>query len=359
MSKGTKRPLTQVEPIAQLIADRLRPYCERIEIAGSIRRRKRLVSDIELVVIPKFEERIVTPAGFFEPAKTTQVNLLWEYLDQLMAEEKIAHPASQAWGQAYRKFTLTTARGETHKVDVFTCAKENWGNTFLIRTGSAEFSQWMVTPRAKGGALPDGYRQLGGMMHLNGEVVPLYEEQDWFDLCGLPFVPPMERIKFGLGLMPSPTTAPIPAHGLPELALSIKQPWLFCITDGEKRVENRSWKPPASVMGQRIALHASAKHEEAWSYLEACKLTGRHIGEAEFARGAIVATAVVAGYVHVRDDGMIVEKVGDHSAVAAYDPTSDPWLVGKYGWILADVQKLPEPIPAKGSLNLWPTARIR
>src|ERR1044071_2059762 len=35
----------------------LEDYCERIEIAGSLRRKRPLVSDIELVFIPKMEER--------------------------------------------------------------------------------------------------------------------------------------------------------------------------------------------------------------------------------------------------------------------------------------------------------------
>lgn len=43
---------------AFLIADELlrtlRPSCERIEIAGSIRRAKKEVKDIELIAIPKF-----------------------------------------------------------------------------------------------------------------------------------------------------------------------------------------------------------------------------------------------------------------------------------------------------------------
>ncbi len=39
--------------IAEKTKELLAPYCERIEIAGSIRRKKPEVKDIELVAIPK------------------------------------------------------------------------------------------------------------------------------------------------------------------------------------------------------------------------------------------------------------------------------------------------------------------
>lgn len=99
-------------------------------------------------------------------------------------------------------------KGEQYKVDLFSCTPENWGNTLLIRTGSAEFSQWMVTGRNNGGALPDGYGHVGGRLHQGGHIIPLYEEQDWFDICGLPFVPPAERVKFGLATSPSYSLTP-------------------------------------------------------------------------------------------------------------------------------------------------------
>lgn len=39
--------------IAEKIKAQLAPHCDRIEIAGSIRRKKPEVKDIEIVVIPK------------------------------------------------------------------------------------------------------------------------------------------------------------------------------------------------------------------------------------------------------------------------------------------------------------------
>ena len=52
MSKVSKRPFSEVLPIAQHIVDSLSPFCERIELAGSLRRKRPMVGDIEIVAIP-------------------------------------------------------------------------------------------------------------------------------------------------------------------------------------------------------------------------------------------------------------------------------------------------------------------
>lgn len=194
MSNEQKRPLKKASKIAHLLVERLRPYCERIEVAGSIRRHQAWVGDIEIVAIPKLGERTMKPAGLFSEAITEPFSLLWGRLDELMAQAKIEHAPHKSWGQLMRKFVLETAMGERYKIDLFTCTVENWGNIFLIRTGSDVFSRWMVTGRDKSGALPQGYVQKGGMMYEDGDIpIPLYEEEDWFKLCGLPFIPPEKR----------------------------------------------------------------------------------------------------------------------------------------------------------------------
>ena len=199
MSKGTKQPLAKARNIAWILVERMRPYCERIEVGGSVRRGEPWVGDIEIVVVPKMGTQITRPAGLFEPAKEEPKNLLWEYLDGLMAQGAIAHPAVKGWGNLYRKFVLTTDMGQSYKIDVFTAEMGNWGNQLLIRTGSREFSTFMVTERARGGALPAGYQHKGGWLYgPDGAVVPLYREEDWFEVCGLDFVLPAQRSQFGV-----------------------------------------------------------------------------------------------------------------------------------------------------------------
>lgn len=43
----------EVEPLAAKILTTIEPFCEKVEIAGSLRRCKGTVNDIDLVVLPK------------------------------------------------------------------------------------------------------------------------------------------------------------------------------------------------------------------------------------------------------------------------------------------------------------------
>ena len=45
------------------------------------------------------------------------------------------------------------------------------------------------------------------------------------------------------------------------LAISIRQPWAWAILKGWKKVENRTWKPPAKAVGSRVLVHAGATKE--------------------------------------------------------------------------------------------------
>lgn len=53
MSTTTKTPLAPALQVAFRLKMALTPYCERVELAGSIRRCRPQVGDIELVTIPR------------------------------------------------------------------------------------------------------------------------------------------------------------------------------------------------------------------------------------------------------------------------------------------------------------------
>lgn len=130
--------------------------------------------------------------------------------------------------------------------------------------------------------------------------------------------------------------------------LSIRQPWLYCITDGDKRTENRTWKPPSGLIGKRIGLHASITLSRQ-DVPAAARLMRANLHHADlFTRGAIVATARLAGYVRV--DGRDRYDI-DH-APKHYWPATDRWLTGPFGWILEDV-RLIRPVYVRGNQGIW------
>lgn len=182
----TKRDHSQVLPIAQTIVSRLASYCERIEIAGSLRRMAPHVGDIEIVCVPKFQEDLFGNA--------TGASLLDGYLDSLIASGKIYHGDDKKWGEKYKKFLFDTTGGHTFQVDLFIQPDPaTWGVNFMIRTGSAEFSQRMVTQRDKGGMCPPGFAFISGRLYYAGQLLETPEERDVFDALGVEWVEPHER----------------------------------------------------------------------------------------------------------------------------------------------------------------------
>lgn len=131
-------------------------------------------------------------------------------------------------------------------------------------------------------------------------------------------------------------------------ALSIKQPWLYAITDLDKRIENRTWKPPDWLLGKRIALHASKQYDNA-GRMTIKEICGGTIVPAkdDLLLGYIVATVRVIGWVNRRGFGTGLGLSLPSTLV------NDKWFFGPTGWIFDDVQKLAEPIPCQGALRLW------
>lgn len=179
MSEAIKRPYNQMRAIAAGLVERLRPACQRIEIAGSIRREKELIGDIEIVAIS-------TPLTdlFGEPTGRSQV-------DDLLSAWPISIKKN---GQKYKQFIYTgKVSGDQYTVDLFLPSAETWAVIYMIRTGSADFSRQMVTKRSMGGLMPNGLSVADGRVWLNGAVLDTPEEVDVFKLWGMDFVEPKDR----------------------------------------------------------------------------------------------------------------------------------------------------------------------
>jgi DNA polymerase/3'-5' exonuclease PolX len=181
--------LERAKRLADDLVVKLTPSCDRIEIAGSIRRGKAEVKDIEIVAEPVFED----PLTLFGDAPVTRslldkaLNVMWYHGEFVFIKN----------GPKYKQLQLVVGGGPTIKVDLFLVTPPaQWGVIQVIRTGPAEFSRWMVTPLSKGGALPDGYAVKNGCVVHHGQVQcaqPMPEEQDFFHFCGLMWMEPKER----------------------------------------------------------------------------------------------------------------------------------------------------------------------
>lgn len=168
MSKGKKRPYAEVWPVARHIVEKLTPFCERIEIAGSLRRGREMVGDIELVALPK---RIHNLVG----------DVMGSQLDNFLG----AHVTFMKNGDRYKQF----AYGK-YTVDLFLPASPaHWGWRFMQSTGSHEFNMWLVQDVKERA----GVRFSEGLLYLSGAQLHTPEEADVFDALGLPWIPPDKR----------------------------------------------------------------------------------------------------------------------------------------------------------------------
>lgn len=121
---------------------------------------------------------------------------------------------------------------------------------------------------------------------------------------------------------------------LPEIAISVRQPWAWAIVRGSKDIENRSWV--TSYRGP-VCIHA-AKGCTRTEYEDASELisligsgTSTPPGLKDIDRGGIIGVARIVDCVSVSDS---------------------PWFFGPYGFVLADVRPL-EFIPVRGALGFF------
>lgn len=177
MSTGDKRPPAQAREDAEAFRAMFDGCYEQWTVAGSVRRGKPEVGDIEHVVIPRIGE-LTTSTGLYRE----NGNLLIERANVLVRGGKIQkalYNGSTRWGDLYRGCVFRDFKHEIFSADAL-----NFGPILAIRTGPAEFSERLVTRlKARG-----EYRQHNGYV-----VKVLPEERTFLELCGEPWTEPGER----------------------------------------------------------------------------------------------------------------------------------------------------------------------
>lgn len=196
MSQGQPRPYGEASRAASALVGALEAGCERIEIAGSLRRRKPEVRDIEVVAIARLEDR---PGEDLWATKTTH-----DVLEERIAEFLASGFLEVRQVENHRidgRVELQTKLGPAFKalvfrgipVDLFIVRRPaTWGCIFALRTGPGDWNTRLVMDckaigrRVEGGQVTrwDGTRWV---------AVPTPEEADFFAALGQPWVSPADR----------------------------------------------------------------------------------------------------------------------------------------------------------------------
>jgi|GEM_PF-415895 len=161
--------------IAEEALEQLRPHCYRCEIAGSIRRKKPEVKDIDLVVIPKPFD-----IGLLESGIASVVNR-WGFVKGNLQ----TYTGKAELPCKYTQRILP----EGIAIDLFFANKLNWGYIYALRTGSLNHNLRVLV----NGWEKQGYKSVDGFLTKDGKVVEVGEEQDLFKIIGIPYVKPEHR----------------------------------------------------------------------------------------------------------------------------------------------------------------------
>jgi DNA polymerase/3'-5' exonuclease PolX len=103
--------LKEAQKFAEHLMEQIRPFCDRLVVAGSIRRKKSEVRDVDLVLIPK--------------------PLLWHRI--VAALQRNLNAKVLKHGEKAAQLTI-----DGINVDLYSATEETWEPLLLIRTGSAE-----------------------------------------------------------------------------------------------------------------------------------------------------------------------------------------------------------------------------
>lgn len=146
-------PLAQATRIAAELMELLHPACERIDIAGSIRRRRPDVADVELVLVPRITPTARDLFGNVVATENELDTLCQALKAQGLLRDRPDRNGTPAWGSRHKR-----ALYKGFPVDLFSVIEPaQHGVVMVLRTGCAEFSKRVVTQAKKGGSLPDRF----------------------------------------------------------------------------------------------------------------------------------------------------------------------------------------------------------
>lgn len=176
--------LAKAQRVAARLCQMFAPVVAEIVPAGSIRREKPVVKDVELVAC--LREDLTIPHAEHEISSFVLQGVVddkWE-MDRINAKN----------GRRYKRFVVH-AGGEFVSVDLFIADSQNFGNLLAIRTGDADWTRLMVT-RGSQGLMPNDMAQRDGYLWRGDEIVACRTEIDYFNAIGIPYVSPPVRTRY-------------------------------------------------------------------------------------------------------------------------------------------------------------------
>lgn len=184
----TRLPLARAEAWAYPWTERLL-LCgavTRVLVAGSVRRGKPEVGDVEVVCVPHVGP-VEEPGDLLGPRVVQRDHLLHELDRQVTAGELVPGPRL---GPRMRQYSIAALDGA--QLDLFLVRPPaQWGVIAAIRTGPAEYSQWLVTRARRRGL----YVRNGVLWGSAPGIAYTCEEEGlFFEVLGIAMPEPRQRV---------------------------------------------------------------------------------------------------------------------------------------------------------------------
>ena len=154
--------------LADSIVRCIEHLCDKIQVVGSIRRKRPEVHDIDIVLIPQ--------------------SWMWNTIIQRLKNTMLADVVKAGPELVTLKIPRSTL-AETIQVDIYKARPETWGVLLLIRTGSKEHNIKLCS-RAKSMGLM--LSAADGVIK-DGKVIASRTEEEIFAALGLAYVEPKDR----------------------------------------------------------------------------------------------------------------------------------------------------------------------
>lgn len=202
MSK-TLTPKLRAYHVADELRERLWPACERLEIAGSLRRNRAEVGDLELIAVP----RVIEESGGDLWGTPQRVSLLGRKVTELIEDGIVdLDPTDPKRGERYMKLVHVASRLQ---IDLFVVRPESFGLAWIVRTGPASYSQWLVSEAKRRSYHVAHFALHAGNGHAEPAEcrcpsIPTPAERDVYRLLGLPYEEPEQREAAALPTRPRP-----------------------------------------------------------------------------------------------------------------------------------------------------------
>lgn len=186
----TKFPREAAMEVAGFMMEWLTPSCERVEIAGSLRRGKPQVSDVEILYESKVETRQAPGDMFAMEEVPLAEDSLQLMLDEGILTKRPNKNGGTNWG-GRNKLAVHAKSGIP--VDLFRVLPGYyWANALVCRTGPSDLNVRICTEARKRGLKWQPYGE--GYVYEDGTGGILCPtEESVFEAVGLPFLPPEKR----------------------------------------------------------------------------------------------------------------------------------------------------------------------